>query len=198
MKLDELKEVWEQQQSDKKSDFSSEDYLQNIDQKMSDFEQSIQSRDRFEIIACIVVIGIFGYVLLTSSALLRQVGAGIVIAGAAYVWYRLKRAQNNMLAAQTTDRSVKEHLKFELNKVQEQKKMLKNIAWWYIAPIYIGLVVLTIGSSPNIQFQIIYLAVVTIVGIAVWYYNQHKIKKRFNPLISEIDEAIKSLEKDVE
>lgn len=194
MEIDEMKKIWRQQEVDTKQDYSQSEIMMLINNKMLALEKEIKSRDRLEIIACIILIVIFGYYLLYSHSIWIKAGSAVIIFAGIFIWYTLKKNQIKKIdAPELPDHSLKKHLNKELERVKRQKKLSQNIAWWYIAPITAGLFLITIGFETSLLFQIGYMALVLIVALIVWRYNQNTVKHKYDPLISEINKAIDSI-----
>lgn len=194
MELNELKQVWKQQNIDSKMEYSQSELMLLINNKMLSLEKEIKSRDRLEIIACVVIVLFFGYILFTTQSLWKQIGSATLMLSGVFIAYKLKSAQITRPDEPSQyDHSMQEHLSWELQQVRRQKKLLKNVAWWYIAPIVVGLLFFTIGFESGIITQVVYMAVVLAFSAFVWHLNQRTVQKKFDPLIKEITEARDSL-----
>jgi Flp pilus assembly protein TadB len=165
-----------------------------INNKLLSLEKDIQSRDKLELLACLAVCLIFGYILFASHSMWKQIGSAILILSAIFIAYKLKSTQiRSKSDTVKCNHSMEQHLKLELKQVRSQKKMLRNIVWWYIAPIVVGLSFFTMGFESGVVIQIIYMCVVIILSAVVWQLNQRVVRSKFDPLIKEIEEAIQSL-----
>ncbi len=194
MELDELKHIWKQQEIEDEMEYSQSELMVLINNKMLSLEKEIKSRDRLEIIACAMIVLFFGYILFTSSSMWTQIGSATLVLAGIFIAYKLKSAQiKRKDESAQYDHSMQEHLSWELQQLRRQKKLLKNVAWWYIAPIVVGLLFFTMGSEMGLVIQVVYMGGVLAFSGFVWYLNQRTVKKKFEPLIKEIREAIKSL-----
>jgi hypothetical protein len=197
MKLDDFKKVWKQQNQQQEYDYSPAELMMLINNKVVSLEKEIKSRDRLEVIAAVVVIICFGGILFTTSSLWQQLGSGVIIISAIIISYKLMTTQVHSLSEEpAANRPMRTHLEDELHSLQQQKQLLQRIAWWYILPIWKGLLLFTVGFESGFWIKLGYMSVVTIAGIAIWSYNQNAVEKKFDPLISEIREAIVFLEED--
>lgn len=199
MEFDELKRTWKEQKSNTDMDYSKSEILMLINNKMLSFEKDIKSRDRLEIIACILVMILFGFTLFTTESIWKQAGSVVIILSAAYIWYKLKRTQKETFEDEySPDRPMIKYLNLELQSIRKHKKMLKNVAWWYLLPMLVGVLLFTIGFSTSLLAKVIYMAVVLLFGGFVWKLNQNAVQKKFDPMIAEITEAIEVLKSDKE
>ncbi len=195
MELDELKEIWQDQESGDPIHHPEREIREYIDDRMRSLEEQIRSRDRLEIVAAVVVMIIFGFLFFYTSSFWTRAGAGIVVLSAIYICYRLKKAQIEQVNSdQSFDRSVEAHLEMELQQVQTQKKLLQSVAWWYIAPMTVGLILLTFDSGSGFWFRILYPALLIVFGVIIWKFNQRTVKRKFDPLEADIREAIRFIE----
>lgn len=194
MELNELKNIWRRQQADKERDYSQSELMLLINNKMLSLEKQVKSRDRIEIIACAALVLFFGYTLVTAHSLWTQIGSTIIVAAAIFIGYRLKSSQIEKQSRDDSyNHSMAEHLQQELNQVRQQKKLLENIAWWYISPIVVGLAFLAAGFETGLLSKVTYMAVVLVCAVLVWYFNQRAVRRKFDPLIQELNKAITSL-----
>ncbi|MDZ7716362.1 MAG: hypothetical protein U5J95_09145 [Balneolaceae bacterium] len=197
MELDDLKNIWKQQDDVAEETYSSSKLVNSVDNKMSSLEKKIKKRDRLEFLVSVFLIVIFSIVFFMSTSIFTQIGCGIVVLSCIYISYRLKTAQIKKSDWQESfNHSLHEHIQHELKQIRRQKRLLENIVWWYIAPITIGLIFITIGGDSSFQFKVIYLLIVGGIGIIVWKYNQRSVRKKFNPLIQEFEQAIKTIEQE--
>ncbi|MDZ7680372.1 MAG: hypothetical protein U5J63_01365 [Fodinibius sp.] len=141
------------------------------------------------------MIGIFSLWGINANSIWIQAGCAVIVLSAAFIWYKLKNTQRLSFDANSgQDRPMREHLNSELESLQKQKALLANVAWWYLTPIWIGLLLITIGFSNGPIFKIGYMIAVSLLYAWIWNRNQKVVKQRFDPLETEIKEAIKSID----
>lgn len=195
MKLNDLKNIWDKQKSEEQEDYSMPAIVNGIDQEIHSLEEDVRRRDTLEITVCIVLIIIFLATFFFVQSTWMRVGCGTIVFSCIYICYKLKTAQIEASKwDQSFDRPLDEHLLDELKQIRKQKKLLKNIAWWYIAPLTIGLVFLTIGSDTSLYFKIIYPALLLILGAVIWFWNQKTVQKKLDPIIRALEEALKMID----
>jgi hypothetical protein len=172
-------------------EYSKSELMVLINNKMLSLEKEIKSRDRLEIIASIILIVVFGYYFIASSSLWIKIGSATIILAAIYISYTLKANQIKRInESESLDHSLGDHLRQELERVERQKKLSKTVAWWYIAPIVTGLFFITLGFKQDPLFKTIYMGFVLLIAVVVWKFNQKTVTNKFDPLITEIHEAI--------
>lgn len=192
MELEELKNVWKRQKTPPRESYSPSELMMIINNKMISFEDRIRSRDRLEIIACIVVIVFFGIYFFVTDSLWQQAGSVVLVAACFFIWYKLRATDLYSLEERPlVDLPMSVHLERELERVKEQKKLLERIAWWYLLPMVLGLLIFSVGFRTNDLAKVLYMITVVGGGYYVWHLNQRSVKRRFEPLIRELEEALR-------
>jgi hypothetical protein len=74
----------------------------------------------------------------------------------------------------------------------KQRQLLANALYWYIIPIALSCVLFIVGLTPEKNFTIP-LVIVISVNTLVYYLNKLAVKKVFDPLIEKISNAINAL-----
>lgn len=196
MELDQLKQIWEDPKNGENMSYTQSELLRLTKTKMSSLEHNIIQRDRYEIIACLILIISFGYIAFTAKSGWIQSGSLIMIVSGFFIWYKLKSIQNRLTGnGPSPDLPMSEYLKLELQLMIRQKSLLKNIMWWYILPIGSGLSLIIVGIDIGPVVKLVYAGIVMVLGIFVWALNQKAVKDTFDPLICEIKEAIRFVDK---
>ena len=195
MDLNELKNVWKQQDRDTGDQLSKSELMMMINNKMISLEENIKARDRLEIIVAIAVMIVFALWGVSAETVWTQAGCAVIVGSAGFIWYKLKRTQRASFDSRTNPHhSMREHLNGELQSVRQQKKMLQSVAWWYLSPIWVGLLLITLGFSQGIVYKVGYMIAVSILYVWIWRKNQQQVEGKFSPLEEEIKEAIASIE----
>lgn len=197
MELIDLKKIWKKQQVIPEMDYSRTELMVLINNKMVSLENEIKSRDRREIIAIIIVIVFYGIIFLTTQSIWKQAGSIIIILSGIFIWYKLKSTQRKIKDEEPTpNQSMIEYLNHEMRSVLSQRKLLKNVAWWYLLPLETGLLLFTVGFELGITLKIIFMFVFILTGWGIWELNRHAVRHRLDPLLIEIKDAIRFLEED--
>lgn len=94
---------------------------------MDSLRRDVCHRDRREIIAGVLVIIIFGYMLVSSTSFLTQLGFGIIVLASGYIIYRLKSHQMEQEDdSPTVNLPLRNHLQHELEEVHRQYRLAKK------------------------------------------------------------------------
>jgi len=128
-------------------------------------------RDAREIVAAVVLFPIFAWLLwigqLRREPLVPRIGLALVLAGlllivAVLFWARRPRA--------SAGSSVGEHLRTELTHIDRQIFIAQHVAWWYVAPIFVGVNLFIAGVRGATSMFVITYAIVTLAFsvLIVW------------------------------
>ena len=176
-------------------EYSNQELLMLINNKMISFDKDIHSRDWLELAAGVIVMLFFGYQFFTASSLWTMTGSAVLVFSCLFIAYKLLRAKaGNHQEREACDRGISTHLRAELQKVKRQKKLLQSVLWWYIAPICAGLLIYAAGFNGSTVFKAVYMIIVILMGIGIWYMNQKAVVQKFDPLIDEIRQSLEFLE----
>lgn len=190
IEFNDLKQTWHRQEASENLDYSQEQLLMLLNNKIVSFKEQIRSRDRREILAAILVIIVFGVFFFVMPSIWQKVGSAIIVISGSYSWYKLKAVQRKAIKQEPDfDTTLPDHLKHELQWLEKQRKLLKIVAWWYILPIALGLILFAIGFE-RVIFKFVYIACVVLLGIGILMLNQNAVRKRFDPLIDKLREAL--------
>lgn len=194
MKLDDLKHDW---QSAIHSDSTPSDFDKVIDmleQETTKIDKEIKRRDILEISIALLLIPVWTYGLVTSVSTMQSVGLVIAIISSLYIPYRLISARK--VNAQKSD-SIKAFLLQERQKLQQQKQMLESIVWWYIGPLTLAILLITLGSNvneaglPQVPANMYwYYGSVALLMVGTYLLNKRAAKKKFSPLLDNIEKRL--------
>jgi Flp pilus assembly protein TadB len=194
MELDELKTIWKKQEIKNRESLSKEQLSVLLNNKMISFDEKIKSRDRREIGAAIFVSFIFGILLFVMDSIWTKLGCVTIILACGFISYKLITERRAAIDKKSNPNTTfKENLQFELQKVETQRNLLKNIVWWYIAPIFLGSLFFFIGIYGGITL-ILHIIFMIVVSGLVWGLNQHAVSKYIDPIINDIENAIQFVE----
>ena len=89
----------------------------------------------------------------------------------------------------------------EKQKVAQQKQLLESVVSWYIAPLAISIVLITLGATvdtlgvPQIHSNLmVYYGFLVLLIVGIYLLNKRAAKKKFGPLLENIEKRLKELE----
>lgn len=195
MNDDELKKLWQEQPLDGPVP-SAEQLISAMENKMTGFRRVIIMRDFTELVVCVVVMIIFGFFYYREHALIPRLGHLIVIGSSIFIAFKLIYTRRKNPPAGPAA-NVVESLRAELNAVRAQSKLLRSVAWWYLLPLGVGIMVSTwgkVGGASGLAFNIIYSGLVIALYAWINRLNQQARAKRILPLEAQLQSLLQSAE----
>lgn len=189
----ELKNIWQNSPQKEIIKFEKSKLLIDLNYGLTKFEKSIKNRNGMEILAAIFVFAVFAYYAYYYTQPLAKIGAILICLASVFIVYKLKHVQK---LKKPTDfsLSLKEQLKESLIYITQEKKLLENILYWYLLPLSFGMIVFALGLNKSIDRLLIELFFLIALNIGVFILNKLTVKKKFTPLINDINLSIKELE----
>ena len=196
--LDDLKQVWQSQQG------MSQEFFDQIGEKVRESTTLLQStilrRDVTETIAAIVVVAFFSPGLVTAKNWVDWSGFAIVVLAGITIpfvlWWGRKRSVKTVSSANFCD-----FVDIEIDYLRRQVRLLRMVTWWYLLPLYVGIVLITVGladpfrgSLVELIFFTVYMAICTALFIYIWWLNQSTRQRHLEPLLNYYVEMRKAIE----
>lgn len=196
MELEELKKIWKKQEADEQESFTKEQLVVMLNNKLISFDEKIKRRDWLEIGVAVIIALSCLIILFDTQSIWFRLGCLTLIIASGVIIFKLVSARNiDTYKSIRADKSFGEHLKEELDKMNNQKRLLKSVFSWYLLPIFIGIVFFVIGFEQNLLFKVLYLAAVVILYGYIWKLNQNAVAEKVDPIIKDLEEAIDFIEK---
>ena len=124
MKLDDLKQDWQQAIETQSTPDSLTEVIDMIEQQTTKIDKEIKRRDFLEIGIAVFLIPVWLWTLLNSASTMQSIGLIIAIVACMYIPYRLISAKK---VDTKKSSSVKDFLVQEKQKIQQQKQMLASL-----------------------------------------------------------------------
>lgn len=191
MKLDDLKTTWKQRQIEL-ADHRVDQLVQNAASRSSWFEKTIKRRDLGEFVALAVVFLLFLPDLFSAESWVTRIGVMVILAGSIFIGFVLYWSGRGKLSC--NDQSVMNFCKEQLKRVNRQIWLLRNIAWWYIAPLLVGCCIYVHGLLPGNILTWIICGFFVALGLFIYWLNQLAVQKRLIPLREEFVGMLMELE----
>src|SRR5438045_5686164 len=193
MNDDELKKLW-QQQPLRNPDPSAAQLVSAIQKKTSLLRRCLDARDIRELVACAVVIIVFGCFYFTVyREPISRLGDLIIIGSLFFIAWKLVHTRRTTPPARP-GATVVEFLQAELNAVRAQSRLLGSVLWWYLLPGFIGLLVATWGLQINLHAKIISTLFFIAVDAFIYWLNQRARAKQLLPVEAQLESLIHSAE----
>jgi hypothetical protein len=165
-------------------------------QKYSKLERTVYWRDLREIAAAMFVMVAFaaGWPAFYRKSLVAAAGAGILILAPPFIVYMLIRARRPI--ALPLDASVLDCSRQRLTWLDRQIQLLQTVAYWYVAPIFVGIVLFDWGlARGHWLFFSAHVATSALFCLFVIFLNRRAVRKQLLPIREELVQVIAGLER---
>ena len=189
-----LKKLWQEQSFRSLPALPDEAHITAMKTRMKRFDKTISWRDYGEVAACIFIIVFFGWNLtFRGHSLLTQAGCVVLIASAIFIIWKLIASKLRLPKAEP-NAPIFDAVKVELQKVENQIGLLKSVAWWYLLPLFVGVMLVYWGGPGSIPSKLGYFAIVLVLYAFIYWLNQFAVKKNLLPLKRELASLLHSAE----
>ncbi len=144
MKLDDLKKDWQQTVNTPTNNENLSEVITMLEKETTKIDKEIKRRDILEISVAILLIPVWIWGLFHAVSSMQTVGYCIALISCIYIPYKLLKAKK---VTSSKNSSIRDYLRTEKQKVEQQKKLLESIVWWYIAPLTTAIVLITLGAT---------------------------------------------------
>lgn len=134
----------------------------------STFESNLLRRDWVETAAVVFVVIAFLPGAMSLPTVMARAGAWLIIVHAlviAAVLWISRKTQSDL----STDRPPVDYLDARRRSVERQIRLLATVPWWYVAPSFVGQLLVAFGLRGTLLEAAPFVAICTIVcGVIVW------------------------------
>jgi hypothetical protein len=192
MNDEELKKLW-QEQPLRNADASAAQLISAMENKTTQLRRCLDARDLRELLACALVIIIFGIFFFRERTPIVRLGWLIIIGSSVFIAWKLVQTRRTTPPA-PPGATIVESLRAELNSVRAQSRLLGSVLWWYLLPPGIGLLVATWGMPVHLHAKIpATLVYVAVYGFTYWL-NQWARSKSLLPMEGQLESLLHSAE----
>ena len=197
MQLDDLKQGWREAVVSHASTDDLTEVIANLEKQTTKIDKEIKRRDLLEISIAVLLIPFWIYGLTNTVGIMQTMGLITAIISCIYIPYKLLNARK---VSAVKSSSIKDFLIREKQKVEQQKQLLVSIVWWYLAPLTLSIILITLGSTAtetsmftiNDYLQKYYFFLALLV-VGVYFLNKRAAKKKFTPLLENIEQRLAEL-----
>ena len=174
---DDLSELWKSQPS-RSGGIKGEDMLALVQKKLRRFDRTVTVRNWLECVAGIAVVVFFLWTAARVPDPVVKIGSLVVAAGAAWIVFYVVRYGNS---SETVDPSqdLTSYTRALAARYDHQIRLLKSVKYWYLLPIYIGLLIATAGlfleraKAGTLGWRDLWgPAIYTALFAAIWWLNE--------------------------
>ncbi|HSH44486.1 MAG TPA: hypothetical protein VK966_01400 [Longimicrobiales bacterium] len=191
MSMDELKELW-QSQGTEGAPAPEAEVLATVKRKAADMEKTIRRRDRREVVVAVVVSAFFLPLLLEPSWVVRA-GVLLYVATSGITWYRLRRAR--LSERDDPAASMLDTVRTERRRVEAQIQLLDSVAWWYVIPFALSVILIFGGLNGLTLLTAGYSVAVVLLGLFILHLNRAAVRDDLWPRHEELTRILASAER---
>lgn len=155
---------------------------------------TIRRRDLTETAAAVFVIFFFSMWAWNTNDPLQRAGALIIVGGALFIVGVMWFGRRDFHEADCAGTPL-ESCELQLKALRRQQRMLLLVPLWYITPIVLGIIIISLATMKG-WFLVGYLTVVAALVAGVWYMNARAAKgsleddiQRLITLMHELQES---------
>ncbi|RZM85430.1 hypothetical protein C3B51_00390 [Pseudoalteromonas rubra] len=197
MKLDDLKQNFEQQIQSSSSEAKLTLQVDELKAKTKKYQRDIKVRDFMEISISLLLIPVWLYGLSISVNWMQSLGCVLATLTSLYIPYKLLKARR---LTPTKNDSLRAYLHQEQQRLAQQKQLLETIVWWYIAPVFVSVMLITLGANMDDEGVIrleshmqVYYLLVLLGMVGIYFWNKRAAEKRFGPLLARVEQQLNEL-----
>ncbi len=192
MNDDELKRLWQQQPL--RDPPTAAQLVSAMHTQTSQLRRCLDARDVRELIACVVVIVVFGVFYFTVyRSPISRLGDLVIIGSTIFIAWKIIHTRRATPPA-PPGATIVESLRAELNSVRAQSRLLGSVLWWYLLPGFIGLLIATWGLRIDIYSKIVCTLFFMAVDAFIYWLNQWGRRKQLLPLEARLESLLHSAE----
>ena len=196
MTEEEIKTYWRSSADNQTIDINQQLLLMELTKQITGIDKKVKYRDTLEIAAAAVVGIVFSVRFYLTDSMQTKIGSGILILSCLLIAYKLLAARRTPLQVHT-DTTTKEFLLAARINVQNQMRLLGSVLYWYLLPLYLGIIIVTTNFTSglwiDIMSAVIYIPLLTWLYYKIYQMNQ-KAAKDLHPVLEKIEEALQQLE----
>lgn len=192
MTFDDLREQWQESNAQATNQQLREEALVRVCRGAERIKAKVLSRDIIETVAAIGAFLFFGIAIFNMPSLMARIGTAIILVWCVQVVWRLHHTR---LKGRMTkiDLTVCQYYQREVEDVERQIAMLRNILWWYVLPGFVGVNLVFSGLSASLLVSGVYFVVTLLFCGGVVWLNHRAVRITFLPLRKEINALLDEL-----
>ena len=191
MNFEDWQNVW-QQQPLRKPAVSPEQLVSAMKKETTRLRRILDARDLRELVACAIVIIIFGIFYFTVyRSPVSRVGTLIVIGSSIFIAWKLIHTRRKTPPA-LPGVTVVEALQAELNAVRAQSRLLGSVLWWYLMPLTIGALIATWGLGIGLYAMIPVALMFAVINAVIVWLNRWARANQLLPIEAQLEALLRS------
>ena len=189
-KPDELENLWKAQPVD--TAMRGEEMRVIVLKKIAGFDRAIRLRNRAEIVAALVVFASFACFAWVQKNGIQRLGSMVISASALWIIYYIWR-HGSEPGDPDPDQTVASYQLALRRKYEHQIRLLRNVKFWYLLPLYVGLLVSSTGilrehAEKGVLSWVDAIGplVYTLIFAGIWWLNEVYTVRRLQRWLADV------------
>ena len=178
MDLDRMKERWQSTAGTPPP--ASPDLLRSVAARAATLHRQVRQRDWVETAAGVLVSAMFAAFAVSIRQPVARTGAILVSVACVFVAVHLYRVRTRRPTPQ--DATLRAHCERELQKVNDQIRLLRSVAWWYLAPLVGSSLVFSWGLDSSVTSKVVYTLCALFLSLGIYALNQRAVRRQLLPV----------------
>lgn len=192
MEIDDFKGAWQARDSNAGPMGGN---MSSLIARLDDLDRDVRRRDLRETVAAFFVMSFFGWRAITTDDALVRLGAVVVVLGAMFIIVWSRRAVTpSSREPFTGDLPIALFCRRELQRVEQQMRLMRSVWWWYVSPTIVGVLIMVLAPAGAIWAKVVTSLVVVAVGVAIHRMNVQAARHQLGPLRDELRARLHELE----
>ena len=193
MSLDDLRQQWQNQVHQSMPSLELQRVLAAVQRRCDKLEHSIHWRDIREILAALFVVAAFGPMWpIVRASRIAVLGVLIIVAGMALIVYVLLSSRK--AAPLRLNASALEFARQRLTWLDGQIHLLRTVPWWYVAPIFVGCLLIFWGLAGGRPLAFGLFALIDVaVAVLIIGLNRQAVRNELLPVREDVARLIDAL-----
>lgn len=153
--------------------------------------RTMRRRDRLETVVALLLFPFFSWIAVAEPSPISTAGAVVVAAWCILMPLRLRHARGR---ASDPGQPVRDFLQAELEHTRSQRRLLGSVAWWYVAPVTVGVILIVAGGDASPAFKMGYSGLVLLLGLVVLILNRRAAQHTLQPMIDNLERWLAELD----
>ena len=178
--------------------------LEIVEKKMQKFDRTIAIRNRVECIAAAAVVIFFTWTAFHTPNIVMKTGSLVVAGGAAWIIFYMLRYGKAKVTVDPSE-NLANYAQALVGRYDHQIRLLKSVKYWYLLPMYIGLLIMSLGIAMQtapagipVWVRSIGPAICTIVFGIIWWLNEVPAVRRLRTERAQLLSITNQYERSVE
>ncbi|MBC7920047.1 MAG: hypothetical protein H7Z75_03060 [Ferruginibacter sp.] len=196
----EIQKLWNEAVPETAIDMDIKQLIFHTKRKMGKFDRKIAHRDQVEIAAAVGLMIFFGIVLFAlpyvPAKIIRhvrvaQAGAAVLVLSSLFIIHQLQKAKRTTQPGDPAS-NIRQALTVSLEKIDNQIKLLNTVLFWYLLPLFTGIVLFVWGTTRS-AFGSVYPFLVAGLYLYVHRLNKRAVRKDLEPLRRKVEKVLSQL-----